>query len=484
MPDGSLNLNFHEGQRRATASKKRFILVLAGSQSGKTSYAPWWLNREIYGGEDPYTGEYVEGRGPGDYLAVTSTYDLFKLKMLPEMKLVFENILGMGRWVAGDKIFELADPDGEFWSERKTGEMWGRIILRSASAEGGLESATANAAWLDEAGQDEFTLEAWEAVRRRLSLAMGRVLITTTPYNLGWLLQKIYKPWKDGDPIAVETTDVVQFPSIANPAFPMEEFEEREATMQEWKFRMFYLGEFTKPAGMIYKDLIDRMVETGGHRIRPFQIPPSWPRYVGIDPGAVNMATVWLAKDPQTGIYYLYRATKEETASTPEHARKMLELAAEDRAMPEGWWIGAKPESQQRLDWEAAGIEDVYEPPFSDVEAGIDKVVSLIRPFNMFIFDNLDAWWDEAMRYSRVLDEMSEPIEEIKDKKKFHLMDAMRYAVVGAEDEPGELVEDDAPEILRYPTRQSRREAMFTRRELAMQTAASLPQIEIIEDVA
>ena len=46
--------------------------MLAGTQSGKTSMAPIWLNREIV------------RKGPGDYLAVTATYPLLKLKLLPE----------------------------------------------------------------------------------------------------------------------------------------------------------------------------------------------------------------------------------------------------------------------------------------------------------------------------------------------------------------------------------------------------------------
>ena len=437
------------------ASQKRVTAVIAGTQSGKTASGPWWMYREIYGGENPVTGEYIppawqrettpEGL-PRDFLIVTSTYDLFKLKLLPEVRNVFEGITHTGRWHAGDKVLELCDPEtNEFYSDRGKGEMWGRIILRSANAPGGLESASALAAWLDEAGQDEFTLDAWDAIMRRLSLARGRILITTTPYNLGWLKQKLFDPWAKGERTDIE---VIQFASITNPAFPVEEFESRRNEMQEWKFLMFYYGIFTRPAGMIYKDLISLYREDGGHKVKRFDIPESWPRYVGVDPGAVNLATVWFAKDPDTNIYYIYRATKEPVKSTPEHVAQMKIYQREDRAVPEGYWVGAKPETQQRLDWEDAGIEDVFEPPYHDVEAGIDKVTSLIRPFKLFIMDDLDDWWDEAGRYSRELDEMNEPTEEIKDKKRFHLMDATRYGAAGAEDGPSELVVEEAPRIL------------------------------------
>src|SRR3990167_9148172 len=148
---------FHLAQAVAYDSNRRTIVMSGGSQSGKTTLQPWWLRREIQLG------------GAGDYLAVTSSFDLFKLKLLPQMLLVFENILGWGRYWTGDQVIELKDPNtGSFLATKSTDPMWGRIILRSAQAKGGLESATAKGAILDEAGQDEFTVDAWRAILRRL----------------------------------------------------------------------------------------------------------------------------------------------------------------------------------------------------------------------------------------------------------------------------------------------------------------------------
>ena len=60
----------HLGQMKVMESLARFVAMLGGSQSGKTSMAAYWLYSEI------------KKLGSGDYLAVTSNYDLFKLKML------------------------------------------------------------------------------------------------------------------------------------------------------------------------------------------------------------------------------------------------------------------------------------------------------------------------------------------------------------------------------------------------------------------
>ena len=165
---------FHMAQNLVWDSERRIIAYISGSQGGKTSLAPWFLDREI------------RRHGSGDYLAVTSSFDLFRLKFLPSLLLVFEEILKIGRYWAGDKVLEIADPDtGKFLATKSTDAMWARIVLRSAQSLGGLESATAIGAVLDEVGQDEFTVEAYRAIRRRLVLNKGRLLLTSTLYNLG-----------------------------------------------------------------------------------------------------------------------------------------------------------------------------------------------------------------------------------------------------------------------------------------------------------
>src|SRR6266540_1498987 len=151
--NNSYRTRLHVGQAKAWRSQARFIVVLAGTQSGKTSYGPAWLKREI------------DRCGAGDYLAVTASYDLFKLKMLPALRETFEHVYQIGRYWSGDRVIELRDPaTGLFWAKHADDTMWGRIILRSAESGAGLESNTAQAAWLDEAGQDGFDLTTWEAV--------------------------------------------------------------------------------------------------------------------------------------------------------------------------------------------------------------------------------------------------------------------------------------------------------------------------------
>ncbi|MGV3723809.1 MAG: terminase large subunit domain-containing protein, partial [Actinomycetota bacterium] len=375
------------------------MFVLAGTQSGKTSWGPWWLWREIQ--RTAKAGEQ------NDYLAITSSYDLFRKKMLPEMQAVFCRILKIGRYHKSARVIELRDPaTGQYWAQTPDDPMWGRILLCSASAPSNLESATAKAAWLDECGQREYSLEIWEAILRRLSLFRGRALGTTTIYDLGWLKVNIYDRWEQGDP----TIEVVQFDSTENPAFSREEFEERQASMPAWRFNMMYRGLFTRPAGAIYDCYVD---EIGGHVVKDFPLPPFWPRQVGTDFGAVNTALVWVAEQPETGLFYAYRESHGGGQSSPEHAAGALELAAAENVI--GWYGGSPSETQQRMDWGAAGVAMV-QPYVADVEGGIDRVYALLKTRRLYVFESCRELRSNLLNYKRKLDKEGLPTDEIADK--------------------------------------------------------------------
>ena len=381
-----LRLSFHPGQTRAWDSERRFVFVIAGTQSGKTSWGPWWLRREI------------ERCGEGDYLAVTATYDLFKLKMLPEMRQVFGEYVRGWEYHKTDRVLYSAD--------RKT-----RIILRAATSEGGLESATAKAAWLDECGQDDFAVTAWEAVLRRLSLEQGRVLGSTTVYNLGWLKTEVYDRWRAGDP----DFEIVQFESVMNPSFPRAEFERARASLPAWKFAMFYQGEFAKPAGLIYDSF-----ESERHVIVPFEVPDYWPRYGGLDFGGVNTAAVCYAESPQDGALYAIKEYLAGGKTAKEHAATLKNWGCRL------WVGGSKSEGQWRSEFGAAGLP-IREPNISEVEVGIDRVYGCHKRNELFVFDTLTRYLDEKGRYSRELDKGGQPTEKIKNKNDYHVMDAERY---------------------------------------------------------
>lgn len=427
-PEGHISVEgkpvkYHWGQILAYNSPRRRIAMIAGTQGGKTSFGPWWLWKEI------------RINGGGDYLAVTSSYDLFKLKMLPTMLEVFETILGVGRYWTGDRILELAHPVDGFLAKKSTDVMWGRIILRSAESTGGLESATAKAAWLDEAGQDNFRVTAWRAIKRRLALSRGRVLFTTTLYSVGWLDREIMSPVeKAGETKKYrvgqgemwvtdsesEDTSLIQYDSVVNPEYPMEEFNEARATLPADEFEMQYRGRTAKLRTLVYDcfDVKDDVID-------PFEIPGNWVRWVGIDFGGTNTAAVYFAEDPNSGVLYAYRLYKGGKLSARGHIQELLQ--GEDTSVMQ-FFGGDTSEDQWRREFIQAGLY-INKPPSVGLEVGILRVYAAKKKGLIKYFDTLWPIVDENLRYKRKTDEMGQVIDEIVAKKSFHYMDAERYIV-------------------------------------------------------
>lgn len=397
---GRLRYHFHSGQLQAWDSERRFVVVLSGTQGGKTVSGPPWLHREI------------KQRGPGDYLVVTPTFALLDKKALPEFTKLFTDYLDLGRYVGSPTRRYEVSPVGQ---KRLFGD-YGRgykttIWFGYAADPDSLESATVKAAWLDEAGQRVFKQESYEAVMRRLSIHQGRLLITTTPYYHGWLKARFWDQ-RHTDP----DVELVHFESVMNPAFPREEWERARRELPPWRFDMFYRARFTRPAGLIYAAF-----DVERHTCRPFPVPADWPRYIGLDFGGVNTAAVFLAEAPD-GVLYLYREYHAGEATAAGHAAALLEGEPGEAEV----FGGAPGEQQWRDEFRAAGLH-VRRPVVSDVEVGINRVYSLFAADRLRVFDSCDGVLDELANYSRVTDESGNPLEAIADKSRYHRLDALRY---------------------------------------------------------
>ena len=409
-------IRLHAGQAKVMRSDRRFVLASAGTQSGKTWVGPHWMLQEI------------RRAGPGDYLVASPSYQLMGKKALPEFLNLAKRELKLGYYRGGEhKNFTFTEEGSRRFFGINT-QVPTVVWFGHAADSDSLESATYKAAWLDEAGQSRFKYESWLAILRRLSIHQGRVLITTTPYNLGWLKQQVYDRWKAGEP----EYDVIRFDSKDNPAFPLDEYYRAERTMPGWKFRMFYRGFFERPAGLIYDCL-----ESEIHVMPPFALPSTWRRYMGADFGGVNTAAVFLAEDPRDKSLYLYREYWEGGRTAKGHAKAMLK---DEPGIPTAVG-GAKSEGQWRDEFRAGGLP-IREPLVSDVAVGISRVYTLIKSNRLRIFRTCARTLDQLQSYSYKVNESGEATEEIEDKASFHLCFVAGTLVTAIDgDKPIESVE-------------------------------------------
>jgi hypothetical protein len=409
--DGRLVFSPHAGQWRAWQSEKRFIAVIAGTQSGKTALGPHWLLREI------------GRRGPGDYLVVTPTFQLLEKKALPEFKRLFERWFKLGRYVSSPtRRFEFSEAGCRRVFGSHDADTPTTVWFGYAEDPESLESATAKAAWLDEAGQRRFKLASWEAIQRRLAIHEGRVLIGTTPYDLGWLKRKLWDPWNAAARRHPEI-EVISFASTMNPAFPPAEYERARRELPRWKFDLFYNGRFTRPAGMIYDNFQDDE-SPRGHRIPRFPIDPKWKRYLGMDFGNVNTAAVFFAEEPGTGRLFLYRTYHTGGKSVEQHVAALL---LNEPGIPYAVG-GAAMEDEWRAKFTRAGLP-VRKPRILDVEVGINAVYAAHGKGEILVFDDLEEYLEEKITYSREVDDRGEVTERIEDKSSFHILDSERYII-------------------------------------------------------
>lgn len=394
-----LDVELHPGQQRAQDSTAKVIAVIAGTGGGKTAYAPVWVLTE--------RGKLAQDRNLQKTSGiVVAPYKILRRTTMPTFLNLFQNKLKLGDWESRQ--------DG-IWRFHEGGY----VYFCSADTPESIEGAHVHWAMLDEAGQRQFPEESFRAVERRVRMHEGRILITTTPYVLGWLKELADASLlPEKDPRARKDVEVITFSSIENPRFPKEEFERARATLPPWMFRMFYEGIWDRPAGLVYSMVQDE------HWITWEDMPDDWkhwPGYAGMDFGYNNpQANVYATISPHDGRMYVFDEYYEPERTNAENARKSphrekVHMAWGDPAAPEaiaefvnqGWRLTAAP----RVDV-LDGLKDVFERILSGqllfVRGRLGETVK-----------ELDSYMWDADKADQVL------------KMHDHTMDALRYLCVG-----------------------------------------------------
>lgn len=190
-------------------------------------------------------------------------------------------------------------------------------------------------------------------------------------------------------------------------------------------------------AGVIYPYTEDEIV------IPPREIPSYWPRAYGLDVGWNRTAAIWVALDPDSGIYYLYSEHYLGEGVPAVHASAIK---------ARGKWIPGVIDTSSLRANEIDGrcIYDQYvdeglilELADKSVEAGIMKISQLLAAGRIKAFDTLVNWLQEFRTFRR--DEKSgKPAEKQED----HLMDAWRYLMMACPDIL--LLEPDPEQYRKY----------------------------------
>lgn len=375
-----------------TDFKSSILAAIAGTGGGKTMTGYWWLHSRM----ETYPGN--------TWIVAEPTYGMLSKIIIessdPDRPSLFDYFKLVGHHPNYHAVDKILYTD------------FGKAYLCSADRPDSMQGAAVKGAWLDEAGQ--MALLAHQTASQRCAMLSGQELLTTTPYNLGWLLKDILE--KNGqDGIHVET-----WSSIDRPGFPRVEYERQKKLLPRWRWDMLYNALFTRPAGLIYSAFDESVCV-----IDRFPIPPNWLVYAGHDFGPDNPSALFVAQDPVTGQFYVFEEyLPGPGVSVHERVESWKETTKGYNVVKR---VGGSPQEEEtRQAYNAHGWV-ITKPKIGHVEPQIDKVIGMHQLNKIMVFKDCVNYLDEKRTFSRKLDENNQPTEDIKDEARFHLMAADRY---------------------------------------------------------
>lgn len=114
---------------------------------------------------------------------------------------------------------------------------------------------------------------------------------------------------------------------------------------------------------------------------------------------------------------------------------------------------GGPGERQPRQDWRGAGVP-LLAPKVASVSSGIDAIIDMLDSGGIVVYKDCEDLIAQLGSYRHV-NKDGEILERIEDKESYHLIDALRYMVLGMMH--GAKTEDDAgmyrQEIVHDPVR-------------------------------
>jgi phage terminase large subunit-like protein len=175
----------------------------------------------------------------------------------------------------------------------------------------------------------------------------------------------------------------------------------------------------------------------------PFAIPKYWKRIAALDFGSDHpTAVVWKAKDPDTGIHYVYDMYALRRADPITHAAL---INSRGKWIPVAWPKDGLNETavgpQLARQYREAGVNMIHEhaqflpmgegePPQTtvSVEAGVTEMLTLMQMGQWKVFSHLNDWFTEFSGYHRLNGKIVKKDDDAMSASRYALM-MDRYAI-------------------------------------------------------
>lgn len=196
--------------------------------------------------------------------------------------------------------------------------------------------------------------------------------------------------------------------------------------------RAWVEGDWTVFSGMAFPSWGDDHIVN----LRPEEIPAHWPRVVGVDWGfAKPFCALWLARDPDTSRYYVYREAYAAGLTDQQQARLIREMSAGETIYR--YYADPSLFARNRTGTVAQSTADVYAaegvvltPADNDRLSGKRKIDRLLQPLadgrpGLLVSDSCR----NLIRTLPALVYDEHNPEDVDTDQEDHAYDALRYAL-------------------------------------------------------
>lgn len=243
-PDATIQApKFGPGASKVFTTDARFIIAMGGQRGGKTTVGAYWDISQALQMREEMTPKGMKVTPPTGIICAP-TYDQLNQATLYRF---FEEFPSIRRYYQQYKkeinIPIAKDSDGK--------QMNSRILTRSLEDYDKLRGIKCWWIHMDEG--DGASEAAWDVLEGRVADTRGKILVTSTIYRNSWINRKIYQPLRAG---RRTETEIVTWPSIDNPAFPVEEWERLKKELDPIVFAREYESKFVFESGLVYGDIL------------------------------------------------------------------------------------------------------------------------------------------------------------------------------------------------------------------------------------
>jgi hypothetical protein len=363
-----------------------YLFFVGGTGTGKSSLIPIKLFR------------WIRKRHGGRYLVTEPSYKFIERDAKPYVTEYFDHTPLKGKWSEKRQCYYGLNYE---------------IFFGSADKPDLLEGGQYDGIICDEGA--EYRRQVWIVLQPRILLKEGQLCIFSTPYpgrTQAWIADEPYEEWKGGNP----KYKFVQCPSIANPAWPKDEFERLRREMAPAEFAMRYLGEFAAAVGLVY----DLKKES----IVPYrEPPPNADVWCGMDFG-FGHPTALAYFFEENGVVYQFREYEASAVDYETHVLNNLEPLMR-YAVRRIYYDPSNPQGATEMKkWlKKQGLEISFLAAINDVNMGIAEVSKLLNTGRFYLMDTCLQTKEECRNYVWHGDK---PLKEWDD-----LLDAQRYGLMG-----------------------------------------------------